>query len=359
MCPSAANGSKAALLMLERERSALAARLHRGFRRPSDRYRDLTLITGVIRLESEHLAGRAAGQGKPGPEPEDAGGLGSDRPADWAQPWASSVGCELRLCFDRYSQRRERAARWLSQPSRANAAADAQRRLAGVRARFDGVMGLEVERAPVSAWQAHAEALNPRVPTTAAREREMNEVRPGWLPRLKGAAAAGAALLLVAAVGALVASPRGGAPSRLGSLPGHRVASLPRAPIAAPRRPTRGPRPKRSGVAKRSARNGSPPVERHRRGHGASRPAPAEGTQSVATTAEAASPAPAPVTVPEAAPTAPAPAPVTSSAPAPTTAVAPSTGPTPTHSSSSPSQEPSGGSGGSGGGCPPEFGFEC
>jgi hypothetical protein len=358
MSPSAANGSKAALLMLERERSALAARLRRGFRRPSDRYRDLTLIRGVIQLESEHLAGRAPGQGKPGQERDDNGSLGSDTLADWAQPWASSVGCELRLCFGRYSQQRERAARWLSQPSRENATADAERRLAGVRARFDGVMGLKAERAPVSAWQAHAEALNPRVPMTAAREREMDEVRPSWLPRLKGAAAAGAALLLLVAVGALIASPRGAAPSRSGSTPDHRMASRLETPSTAPGKQLRRPGPTRSEVAKRSARNGSSHLKEHRRGHRVSRPAPAGGGPAVATAGEVPSPASAPVTTPESAP-APAPAPATPSATASTPTAAPAPAPAPTRSSSAPSQEAKSGSGGSGDGCPPEFGFDC
>ena len=54
----------AAFLILERERRVVAARLSRPYRRRADRYRDLILVTKLIQVQYEHLAGRIGG--KPG-----------------------------------------------------------------------------------------------------------------------------------------------------------------------------------------------------------------------------------------------------------------------------------------------------
>ena len=88
----------AAFLILERERRAIAARLSRPYRRPGDRYRDLVLVTKLIRLEYEHLAGRV-GERAGAPSPPNGLPAGGDMPADWARPWGSGPMVEIGTAF--------------------------------------------------------------------------------------------------------------------------------------------------------------------------------------------------------------------------------------------------------------------
>ncbi|MEK6252722.1 MAG: hypothetical protein AABM43_12490 [Actinomycetota bacterium] len=122
--------NRAAFLVLERERRVLAARLHRAHRHRSDRYRDLILITKLIRLEHEHLIGQVGPSATSLPEALPA--FGRERLEDWAQPWGVGPMFELRTEFIDYRHQCHRLAKWRSAASRARAAAEAERRLDGI-----------------------------------------------------------------------------------------------------------------------------------------------------------------------------------------------------------------------------------
>ncbi|HEY8638954.1 MAG TPA: hypothetical protein VIL53_00440, partial [Solirubrobacterales bacterium] len=103
-----------AFLVIEHQRRALAARLHGADRHRGDRYRDLNLITMLVRLEYGLLTGRVGRGDRLPPLPKGPPALGKDIPADWAQRWGVGAMFELRAAFADYSRRRDRLARRLS-----------------------------------------------------------------------------------------------------------------------------------------------------------------------------------------------------------------------------------------------------
>src|SRR5919197_2897855 len=126
--PSRAN--RTAFLGLESEREAVAARLGHRQWRPSARYRDLVLITRLVRLEYDHLVGNATPASTPPLRPAAPPGPDADTLADWAKSWGVGPMLGLRDALDYYQHRRDRLARWLSSPIRASAADDAERQWA-------------------------------------------------------------------------------------------------------------------------------------------------------------------------------------------------------------------------------------
>ena len=110
----------AAFLVLEGERRAIATRLSRRYRRPGDRYRDLVLVTKLLRLEYEHLAGRVGGRDGAAAPPNGLP-VGGDMPADWARPWGSGPMVEIGTAFVFYRDQRDRLARQLTSSNRGSA----------------------------------------------------------------------------------------------------------------------------------------------------------------------------------------------------------------------------------------------
>ena len=110
--------------ILERERRAIAERLSRPYRRRGDRYRDLLLVTNLIRLEYEHLAGRVGGRAG-APSPPNGAPAGGDMPADWARSWGSGPMVEIGTAFSFYQDQADRLASRLPARTLASAAAGA------------------------------------------------------------------------------------------------------------------------------------------------------------------------------------------------------------------------------------------
>ncbi len=129
----------AAFLILERERRAVAARLCRHYRYHGDRYRDLILVTKLIRLEYEHLAGRVGP--KAGPPSAPHGPAGGEMPADWARPWGSGPMVEIGTALIFYADQRDRLATRLPARTLASAAAEAARQPRRILSRFERVTG--------------------------------------------------------------------------------------------------------------------------------------------------------------------------------------------------------------------------
>ncbi|MEK6327125.1 MAG: hypothetical protein AABM66_06330 [Actinomycetota bacterium] len=200
----------AAFLVLEDERRAVATRLSRPYRRRRDRYRDLILVTRLIRLEYEHLAGRPnAGGGSLSP----SNGLpvSDDRPADWARPWGSGPMVEMGTALAFYQDQRDRLAKRLSTPSRGSAAAAAAGQQGRILSRFEGAKG----------------GLTARPESLLASEPQKTWPRPNL--RLTRRAAAVAVVFVAVGAGAGLVGTRGGEPLDAVSAPSHAVATAPEA----------------------------------------------------------------------------------------------------------------------------------
>jgi hypothetical protein len=344
------HANRAAFLILEGERRAVAARLCGSYWRPRNRYRDLALVTKLIHLEYEHLAGRVSRKaGAPSPR----GGspaLSGDTPADWARPWGSGPLLEMRTTLIYYLGQRDRLARRLPAPIVARATEDAELYRDRVWARFEMAMGdwsLELENEPP--W-APAPRKPPAKPweSLAARARESLEARrrenlearrwtslakvvwtslaakPWGSVRLRAAAVTAAA---VAATGIGIMVTRG--PSAPSSAPSRAaLASVPELPLAA--------------VSKKLPRQSHPAPDRGAGQHRSTAPEPTP-SDSVAPpsaaprvkrptelTAAPVAPAPVPAPAPSPAPAAAAPAPAPQPTPSPQPAPTPS--PDPVHS---------------------------
>jgi hypothetical protein len=216
------SANAAAFLVLERERLAVAARLSHPYRRRGDRYRDLILVTELIRVEYEHLArrgGDAAGTQSP---TNGLGGVG-DLPADWARPWGAGPMVEMGTAVAIYRSQRDRLARWLPTASRDGAAAAADVQLGRIISRFESAKGgrdLWPEPLPKSAPQRTWSWGSLRVP---------------------GRAAGVAVALATIGVGGILAATRGGDPVDTVSAPSQAVVAVPAAMAAVNERPHQPP----------------------------------------------------------------------------------------------------------------------
>jgi hypothetical protein len=311
--------NRAAFLILEGERRALAPRLHRAERHRRDRYRDLILMTKLARLEYEHLVGRLGRDVSPSSLPDGPPAPGGDTPADWARPWGLAPMVELRSTFLHYQRRRDRLAKWLSAPTGASAAANAARHLDGVVGRVEKAMGgyrLVVDDGQVSAPKA--DEREPRLPTAGDAKAASNPVKPGFRTRLglTRRAAVTAALFLAAGIGTIVAENQSAGHLGSASALSGSIASPPERPLVALTQKSRG-----SAQGGGGASHGPGTHKRHRR---AQRSAHRGRSRTSSTASEVAPAEPAPA---EPAPTATTPAPAP--APPPTAAPAPAPQPQP------------------------------
>ncbi len=208
----------AAFLVLEGERRAVATRLSRPYRRRRDRYRDLILVTKLIRLEYEHLAGRPNG-GSGSLTPSNGLPVSGDRPADWARPWGSGPMVEMGTALAFYQDQRDRLAKRLSAPSRGSAAAAAAGQQDPILSRFEGAKG----------------GLTARPESLLASEPQKTWPRPNL--RLSRRAAAVATVFVAVGAGAVLAGTRGGEPLDAVSAPSRAVATVPEALAAVSERP--------------------------------------------------------------------------------------------------------------------------
>jgi hypothetical protein len=131
---------RTAFLFLERERELRVARLYHEHRR--DRYRDLILLTGLIGLQCEYLAG-SIGPGassRPGPPMTVTEAIESP-PAAWARSWAFAPMRELRVAYGRYTAERRRLSMWLSSRSKARAEIEAEGALEEIAGRVARLVG--------------------------------------------------------------------------------------------------------------------------------------------------------------------------------------------------------------------------
>jgi hypothetical protein len=346
--------NSAAFLIVEAERRAVAARLCGTYRRRRDRYRDLALVTRLIHLEYEHLAGRVSRRGGPPSPPDGTPALNGDVPADWARPWGSGPMLEMRTTLIRYGGQGDRLARRLPARTLARATADAERCRDRVWTRFERAMcdwSLELQRELVWAPQPRKSPARPWA-SLAVRARESLEAR-GWtnLARVAWTSLAakpwgslrvkGAAVAAVAVAGAGIGIAVTREPSASSSAPSRAaLASVPVLPLAAlsEKRP-RASHPAPDGDAVQPARDRSTAPEPT----ATDSVAPASAAPQVkAQTAPA-----APPTVPSAPEPAAAPAP--SPSPAPSPQPAPQASPGPVHSLPAPVHSlpsPGGSSGG-------------
>jgi hypothetical protein len=190
-----------AFLVIEHQRRALGARLHGADRHRGDRYRDLILITMLVRIEYGLLAGRVGRGDRLPPLPKGPPALGKDIPADWAQPWGVGAMFELRAAFADYSRRRDRLVRRMSASTQASAAADAEREMDRIcrSGRLEGVTGewmLDGEPEPVAAPQSEKREAQPAIAAPAEKHtEEKTRPRASLMPIV--AAAIAAALLAV------------------------------------------------------------------------------------------------------------------------------------------------------------------
>jgi hypothetical protein len=303
--------NSAAFLMLDGERRALGARLCRPYWRPRDRYRDLILITRLIRLESEFLAGRI-GLGDSPPSLREAPPGNGDTPAAWTQPWGSAPMVEMVNAFIFYRDHRDRLARRLSARTRARSAGEGARHWNRVSSRFESAVGeSRLEPEPVGA----REPDRPEVQWTqlAGEERRTERARPWAGPRFTKAAAIAATAFVGAGVAAAFGVTHGGGDSDSASTPSRAVARAPQRPLPdlGDRSAVRGP-----GAGGRALHRSR--ADQHSGANAVRRAPRSEGGQNALTAASE---------VPPAAPQPPAPAP--SPAPAPTSAPAPQPAPTP------------------------------
>jgi hypothetical protein len=325
------HANRAAFLVLEGERRAIAPRLHRAERHRRDRYRDLILITKLTRLEYEHLVGRLGRDVSPSSVPDGPPPPGGDTPAEWARPWGLAPMVELRSTFFLYQRRRDRLAKWLSAPTGASAAASAARHLDSVVGRAEKAMSpyaLEVDDGQVS--RSKIDKHEPQPPTARSSEAAGTPVKPGAAGRLGFARAATiTGALFLAGTGTVVAeNQRGGHSAPASALSGSVASALER-PLVSLAHNSRGSAP-RGGAASHGPRTGKPQHRAQPRLHRG-------GTQTSSNASEVAPAAPPPAapakpaltattSVPPAAPAPPAP---TAAPPAPTPPSNPKPQPTP------------------------------
>jgi hypothetical protein len=348
--------NSAAFLIVEAERRTVAARLCGTYWRRRDRYRDLALVTRLIHLEYEHLAGRVSRRDDPPSPPDGTSALNGDVPADWARPWGSGPMLEMRTTLIRYGGQGKRLARRLPARALARATADAERCRDRVWTRFERAMcdwSLELQRELVWAPQPRKSPARPWA-SLAVRARESLEAR-GWtnLARVAWTSLAakpwgslrvkGAAVAAVAVAGAGIGIAVTREPSASSSAPSRAaLASVPVLPLAAlsEKRP-RASHPAPDGDAGQPTRDRSTAPEPT----ATDSVAPASAAPQVeAQTAPAAPPA-----VPSAPEPAPAAAPAPSPSPAPSPQPAPQPSPGPVHSLPAPVHSlpsPGGSSGG-------------
>ena len=181
----------AAFLVLERERRVVAARLSRHYRRRRDRYRDLILVTKLIHVEYEHLAGRAV-ESADSRSPSNGGAVGGDRPADWARPWGSGPLIEMGTALSFYQDQRDQLGKRLPTRSRGSAAAAAAGHRDRILSRFEMARGGRLGQESLSAPPSEPRAW------------------PWTSPRFTRSAAAVACVCVAIGVGAIVGTGGGG-----------------------------------------------------------------------------------------------------------------------------------------------------
>jgi hypothetical protein len=288
-----------AFLVLERERRTIATRLSRRYRRPADRYRDLVLVTKLLRLEYEHLAGRVGGRNGAAAPPKGLPGDG-DVPADWARPWGAGPMVEIGTAFVFYRDQRDRLTRQLRAPTLRRGAAAAAQSRDGILTRFERAMGEwrpELEHGGV-ATPDHGRR---RAATAIAKAAGGHKRAWPWANLgLTRPAFALAAVFAAVGVGTIVAETRGGGATGFVRDATPTVAGAP-GPLLALAERWLEPEPARG----QGARNGSSKGPGRERG--------GDADQVVLT----ASQAPPPTPLPEAPPAPVAPAPVATPAPAP------------------------------------------
>jgi hypothetical protein len=295
----------AAFLLLESERRAIASRLTRSYRRPRHRYRDLVLVTKLIRLEYEHLAGRVSERAGHPAAPNGLPARG-DMPADWARPWGSGPMVEIGTAFTFYRNQRDRLARQLPTRTLKLAAAAAEQHRNRILTRFEGAMGEwspELERGRVTTADSGKGHARP-IPKAAGHQKR---AWPWASLRLTRPAAALAAVFAAVGVGTIITETRGGgSPSSVSTAsPAVAIVPMPLAKLPREPQPARG----------RGARHGAPhrsTTPQRNEGQGASHAVLAASEIPPAAAAPEVPPAP----IAPAAPVA-APAPVATPAPTP------------------------------------------
>ena len=338
--------NSAAFLMLDGERRAIGARLCRPYWRRRDRYRDLILITRLIDLESEHLAGRVGLRDSPSAPHGGSPPRNGDTPAAWTQPWGSGPMVEVVTMFIFYRDQRDRLARRLSARTRARAAGEGARHWNRISSRFQRAIGewrLELEPEPVGAPKPKRQEAQPRWAQLAGEESTTERARPWAGPRLPRAAAIAATAFVAAGVTAILVATHGGGPSDSASAQSGAVASAPGLSLAALGHISREPRPAQAHGAGHRAHHRSTAHEQTQSDKGAvASAAPQAGGRTALTASKV--PPPPPPPAPQAAP-----APAPTSAPAPQPQPAPNPKPDPVHSLPTPVQslpKPGSGSGG-------------
>ncbi len=266
----------AAFLILESERRAIATRLCRRYRRPRDRYRDLVLVTKLLRLEYEHLAGRVGERAGP-PAPPNGLPVGGDMPAEWARPWGSGPMVEIGTAFIFYRDQRDRLAKRLPTSTVKSAAAAAAQRRNGILSRFEGAMG---------EWRPELEHGGGTAAGSRKRQAKgTGEVKRTWPWASLGLtrpAAALAAVFVAVGVGTIIAETRGGGSAGFVSVASPAVAIVPE-PLAGLAAQSRRSQPARDRGARHGASPSSP-----KRNEGK------EASEAVLTTSELPPAAPAP-----------------------------------------------------------------
>jgi hypothetical protein len=290
----------AAFLILEREHRAIAVRLSRPYWRRGDRYRDLILVTELIRLEYEHLAGRVGRRAGP-PAPHNGSPAGDDMPADWARPWGSGPMVEIGTALIFYLDQRDRLASRLPARTMARTAADAARVRDRILSRFERAMGewrLELENGRGAAADSGKRQASPPIAEAAGDEkRAWPWASLGTTRRV----AAVAAVFVAVGVGAAFAKTRGGESAKVVSAPSPAVASVPE-PLAARGERSREPQPGRGRGARHGAAHRSRAPQRGQGNAGVR-----EADQTALTPSEIPPPAPEPAAEPAPAPTPPPP----------------------------------------------------
>ena len=338
--------NSAAFLMLDGERRAVGARLCRPYWRRRDRYRDLILITRLIHLESEHLAGRVGLRDSPSAPRGGSPPRNGDTPAAWTQPWGSGPMVEVVTTFIFYRDQRDRLARRLPARTRARAAGEGARHWNRISSRFQRAIGewrLELEPEPVGAPEPERQEAQPLWTQLAGEESTTERARPWASLRFRRAAVVATLAVAAVGVGVLVAGTHIRGPSDSASAQSGAVASAPALSLAALGHISREPRPARGPGAGGRAIHRSKAHERPHSEVSAAQPASGSAGGRNALTASKVPPPPPPP-APQAAP-----APAPTSAPAPQPQPAPNPKPDPVHSLPTPVQslpKPGSGSGG-------------
>jgi hypothetical protein len=335
--------NSAAFLILDAERRALGARLCRPYWRRRDRYRDLILITRLIRLESEHLAGRVGLEDSP-PSLRDAPPpRNGDTPAAWTQPWGAAPMVEMVTAFNFYRDHRDRLARRLPARTRARAAGDGAGHWNRVSSQFERALGeSRLEPEPVGAPKPDRSEV--QWTQLAGEERRTERARPSAGGRFTKAAAIAATAFVAAGVAAAFGVTGGGGHSDSASTPSREVASAPQRPL-----PVLGDRSAARGPGARGRAIQRSRADQHSGANAVRRGPGSEAGQNALTAASKAPPA-APEPASSAAP-APSLAPAPTSAPAPQPAPTPNSGPGPVSSLPAPVHSlPAPGQGSGGGG---------